>query len=68
MFGFEFNRSLVDDEVDEDIHGYDRDELVLRHVVTFVVTFVELFSNYDDLIHDHSRLVMKMYHHHQMLD
>jgi hypothetical protein len=63
-FLFVFNRSFLDDEADEEIHGYDRDELAFHHVVIFVVTFEQLFSNYDELMHDHyPRLVMKMNHH-----
>ena len=63
----EFIRSLLDDEVDEEIHEYDKDELAFHHVVKFVVTFELLFWNYDVRLDGYPRLVMNL-NHHSMLD
>lgn len=65
MFGFKISHLLLDDVVDEEIHGYDMVELAFRHVAKFVVTFELLFLNYGDIKDDHCcfQVMMKIDHH-----
>jgi hypothetical protein len=66
IFFSKFNHLLfLDDEVDEDIHEYAEVELAFHHVVTFDVTFAQLFWNYDEIIDDlyYPRWMIQMHHH-----